>query len=154
MEAINIVFIENPEERELFAWEVLSDLPEWFGLPEQTEAYIKAAKMFPFWIAKSGDDCLGFIDLRPTSKQTAEIHCMGVKKKWHHQGIGRLLFDRLLSYAKESYMYLQVKTVAEGHYPEYDQTIAFYEACGFSRLEVFPTLWDEWNPCLILVRSI
>jgi hypothetical protein len=25
---------------------------------------------------------------------------------------------------------------------------------GFSELEVFPTLWDEWNPCQILIKAI
>ena len=49
---------------------------------------------------------------------------------------------------------IQVKTVDEGHYKEYDQTIAFYEGVGFKKMEVFPTLWDEWNPCLILIKKI
>ncbi|EGO9156442.1 GNAT family N-acetyltransferase, partial [Enterococcus faecalis] len=25
---------------------------------------------------------------------------------------------------------------------------------GFKRLEVFPTLWDAWNPCLILIKQL
>ena len=29
-----------------------------------------------------------------------------------------------------------------------------YEGIGFRKLEVFPTLWDEWNPCLVLVKSV
>ncbi|MDD2561466.1 MAG: hypothetical protein PHP07_07230 [Eubacteriales bacterium] len=49
---------------------------------------------------------------------------------------------------------MQVKTVEAGHYPEYDRTIAFYEGMGFLRLEVFPTLWDERNPCLVLVKAL
>ena len=56
--------------------------------------------------------------------------------------------------AADGYHLLQVKTVDEGHYPEYDRTIAFYEAMGFVRLEVFPTLWDAWNPCLVLVKPL
>ncbi|MFT8739106.1 MAG: GNAT family N-acetyltransferase, partial [Lacticaseibacillus paracasei] len=56
--------------------------------------------------------------------------------------------------AKQHAHYLQVKTVDEGHYPEYDQTIRFYESVGFERLEVFPTLWDAWNPCLVLVKKL
>ncbi|MDM7533255.1 hypothetical protein QUD75_13640, partial [Lacticaseibacillus paracasei] len=43
---------------------------------------------------------------------------------------------------------------SRGHYPEYDQTIRFYESVGFERLEVFPTLWDAWNPCLVLVKKL
>jgi len=44
--------------------------------------------------------------------------------------------------------------VNQGCYEEYDQTVAFYESLGFKKLEVFPTLWDEWNPCLIMVMPI
>ncbi len=41
--------------------------------------------------------------------------------------------------------YLQVKTVAPGHYEAYDATNAFYQACGYEAI-IFPDLWDEWNP--------
>ena len=47
-----------------------------------------------------------------------------------------------------------MKTVEEGHYKEYDETIQFYKKMGFSKLECFPSLWDEWNPCLVMVQSI
>ena len=39
-------------------------------------------------------------------------------------------------------------------YPEYDATNRFYLALGFGEFEVFPTLWDEWNPCQIYVMSL
>ena len=49
---------------------------------------------------------------------------------------------------------MQVKTVQMGRYKEYDDTNRFYRSLGFKELEVFPTLWDEWNPCQIYVMSI
>lgn len=49
---------------------------------------------------------------------------------------------------------MQVKTVQMGKYPEYDATNRFYLALGFGEFEVFPTLWDEWNPCQIYVMSL
>ncbi len=79
---------------------------------------------------------------------------MGIKKHFHHQGIGHQLVEALEADARQHAHYLQVKTVDEGHYPEYDQTIRFYESVGFERLEVFPTLWDAWNPCLVLVKKL
>ena len=79
---------------------------------------------------------------------------MGVKKAYHHQGIGKRLLQELQSYAKEHYKFLQVKTVAEGTYDTYDQTIRFYRTMGFVELEVFPTLWDAWNPCLVMIKSL
>ncbi len=61
----------------------------------------------------------------------------GNKKDYHHQGLGTKLFKEAEGYAAKHYKYLQVKTVDEGHYSIYDQTICFYESLGFSRLEVF-----------------
>ena len=29
-----------------------------------------------------------------------------------------------------------------------------YLALGFREFEVFPTLWDEWNPCQVYVMSL
>lgn len=73
----------------------------------------------------------------------------------HRQGIGRDLFEAFYSYAKEhGYSFLQVKTVQEGRYDEYDKTIQFYKNLGFKELECFPTLWDEWNPCQIYIMAI
>lgn len=88
------------------------------------------------------------------SEDVCEIHCMGIKKVYHRKGIGKKLQDAFEDLAKEKYKYIQVKTVDEGHYKEYDETIAFYKSIGFKKMEVFPTLWDEWNPCLVLVKKI
>lgn len=54
----------------------------------------------------------------------------------------------------KGYKLIQVKTVQYGKYEEYDRTNLFYRAMGFYELEVFPTLWDEHNPCQILVKPI
>ena len=50
--------------------------------------------------------------------------------------------------------FIQVKTVQMGKYAEYDDTNRFYLSLGFKELEVFPTLWDEWNPCQIYIMAI
>ena len=55
---------------------------------------------------------------------------------------------------ERGYSFLQVKTVQMGRYPEYDATNRFYLSLGFKEFEVFPTLWDEWNPCQIYVMSV
>ncbi|MHB8097866.1 MAG: GNAT family N-acetyltransferase, partial [Erysipelotrichaceae bacterium] len=116
--------------------------------------YIEQSKQLVLFSAHHNNQNLGFITLKETSPDTCEIHCMGVKKEYHHKGIGRLLIKQFEEYAKEQYEYIQVKTVDEGKYPEYDQTISFYKSVGFKKLEVFPTLWDEWNPCLIMIKKI
>ena len=48
----------------------------------------------------------------------------------------------------------RVKTVQMGRYKEYDATNLFYRSLGFKEFEVFPDLWDEWNPCQVYVMSL
>ena len=153
-ELIKIERVENPEEKANIVSEVLLDLPDWFGLPDNTRNYIEASRKLPLWVEKNDDELIGFITLAESSPETGDIHCMGIKKSYHRKGIGSQLYFVLEKQAKEKYKYLQVKTVDEGHYMEYDQTVAFYKAVGFSKLEVFPTLWDEWNPCLIMIKAL
>ncbi len=149
-----ITKVENSEEKGEIVSEVLLDLPEWFGLPESTKHYIQYSKQLPLWVARNDVGTIGFITLAESSVETGDLHCMGIKKAYHRKGIGKQLYLALEQYAKNKYKYLQVKTVDEGHYKEYDQTIAFYKSVGFSKLEVFPTLWDEWNPCLVMIKAL
>lgn len=147
--------IENGEERRAISRAVLGDLPEWFGMPEYTNEYVDKSAQMPFWASFAEGEPVGFIALKETSRSTAEVFVMGVLKRFHRRGIGGQLFHAFYKYAKEKgYEFLQVKTVDEGHYAEYDKTRLFYENLGFRRLEVFPTLWDPHNPCLILVMSV
>ncbi len=150
-----VYFVEEEREKERIAKNILAQLPDWFGLPESTKEYITCSKKMPFWIYKEGEEEKGFISLKETSPYTAELYVMGVLQDEHRKGIGTQLFEALCSYAKQKgYEFLQVKTVQKGHYKEYDQTNAFYEKMGFRELECLPTLWDEWNPCQIYIKTI
>lgn len=151
---MDIVTVTNRGEKAEIVKLVLSDLPEWFGLPDSTQAYIDESRDLPLWAAVVDREVVGFVTLKETSKSTTEIHCMGVLKAYHHQGVGKALQAALEKSVRGKYKFLQVKTVDEGHYEAYDATIRFYERVGFERLEVFPTLWDEWNPCLVMVKYI
>jgi len=98
---------------------------------------------------------IGFIMLKDTSPHAVEIHCMGILKKYHHLGYGKKLVYEAEKYAKEkSFKLIQVKTVKQGKYDDYDLTNAFYKSRGYLELEVFETLWDEANPCQIYVKAL
>ena len=147
--------IIDKKEKENIAREVLNDLPEWFGLPESTENYIKESQEKPFLASFYNNELVGFIVLSASSPDCAEIFVMGVKKKFHHHGAGRELNQAYEDLAKSlGYTYTQVKTVQSGHYDEYDITNKFYKAVGYKELEVFPDLWDESNPCQIYVKYL
>lgn len=153
--AIQYRELESPEEKEKIARDILEQLPDWFGLADSREEYIRTCAGLPVWAAFAAGRPVGFIALRPSSAHTAELYVMGVAPRLHRQGVGRRLEELFEAGARQrGFVYAQVKTVDQGRYPEYDRTVAFYEAMGFCRLEVFPTLWDEWNPCLVLVKKL
>lgn len=60
--------IESPDRRAEIAQEVLAALPDWFGLPESTAAYVRACRACPLWaeVDETGQ-VLGFISLKATS---------------------------------------------------------------------------------------
>ena len=134
--------------------DVLKDLPEWFGIPEITQAYMEGDKDLRVWAAYQESDVVGFISLSYSSEDCAEIDCLGVKKSFQGQGIGSQLLATLESEARKQVDYLQVKTVAEGSNKEYDRTNVFYRSVGFKKLEIFPQLWNPQNPCQILIKKI
>lgn len=150
-----ISFVTDPEEKARIAAQILHSLPEWFGLPDSTARYIAESRGMPFWAAVGEGTPVGFIALKETSPHTAEIYVMGVRKEKHGQGVGTALWAAFRQYARANgYEYAQVKTVRRGCYAEYDRTNDFYEHLGFRALEVFPTLWDEGNPCQVYIRFI
>ena len=80
---------------------------------------------------------------------------MGVLKEYHRKGVGRRLFEQAREVALHSgYSFMQVKTVQMGRYEDYDATNRFYLSLGFKEFEVFPTLWDEANPCQVYVMTL
>ncbi|EPC18959.1 Acetyltransferase, GNAT family [Lacticaseibacillus paracasei subsp. paracasei Lpp230] len=134
---ITVAREEDPDLKQAIVRAVLADLPEWFGLPDATNAYVEEAAKLSLWVACYEGQAIGFIDYRQTSKASGEISCMGIKKHFHHQGIGHQLVEALEADAKQHAHYLQVKTVDEGHYPEYDQTIRFTSQWDLSDWKFF-----------------
>lgn len=155
MKELIIKEIVDIKEKEKISREILNDLPEWFGMPESTEEYITDSQDKPFIACFMDNEAVGFVVLNATSEDCADIFVMGIKKKYHRMGIGTKLNDAYEKLAKKlGYTYTQVKTVQTGHYKEYDITNNFYKSVGYKELEVFPTLWDEWNPCQVYIKYI
>ena len=147
--------IDSDIEKASIARTLLESLPDWFGIPESTEEYIVDSKGRPFFCAYADDVPIGFLYLKETGRHTVELAVMGVLKEYHRQGIGRKLFAEAKIEAKRiGYSFIQVKTVQMGRYDIYDDTNRFYLSLGFKELEVFPTLWDECNPCQIYIMAI
>ena len=87
--------VKGEDQKMAVVAEILRDLPEWFGIPESTQAYIEGAKDLQVWAAYQESDVVGFISLSYSSEDCAEIDCLGVKKSFQGQGIGRELITTI-----------------------------------------------------------
>ena len=147
--------IFDKEEKRTVSRKVLEALKDWFEVDESREQYISESAEQIFIAAKEDGEYVGFLCLKETGKDTAELAVMGVLKEHHRKGIGRRLFEKARETAVSGgYSFMQVKTVQMGKYPDYDRTNLFYLSCGFKEFEVFPEYWDIDNPCQIYVMSL
>ena len=152
---MNIVEITDDLEKKSITQNILKALPEWFGIPESMEEYIQDSAGKPFFCARINEKNIGFLYLKQTGKDTVELAVMGILKEYHRNGIGHALFEYAKKeICKKGYSFIQVKTVQMGKYESYDKTNQFYLSLGFKEFEVFPSLWDEWNPCQIYIMAL
>lgn len=148
--------IVDKKEKVKIAVEILHMLPDWFGIEESTQEYIMKSKSMPFFVAYERKTAVGFLAIKETSPYTAEIYVMGIHPMFHRRGIGKQLFEACYQWCREHNVeYLQVKTLDYSSKDAfYAKTRRFYEAMGFRPMECFKTLWDEWNPCLVMIQAI
>ncbi len=135
---------------------ILRSLPEWFGIEEAIVKYTAEIDHLPTWLVHHQDQSIGFLSIKEHNAFSAELYVMGILKEWHHQGIGRSLITRAQDWLKEKGTeYFQVKTLAPSREDEhYAKTRSFYGSMGFRPLEEFKQIWDEDNPCLVMVKRI
>ena len=151
----SIKVIDDKDKKREITRVVLEALPDWFGVEESRESYIRESADILMVAAFDQDRPIGFICLQETGKDTIELHVMGVLMEYHRKGVGKELFKEAKEIAaKSGYSFMQVKTVKMGVYEDYDRTNLFYQSLGFKEFEVFPLLWDELNPCQIYVMSL
>ena len=136
--------------------DVLRALPGWFGIEESIVSYINEVRALTFYCAFDLERPVGFAALTEHNPHTAEVHVMGVLPEYHRRGIGRTLIRHCETHCtKSNRQFLTVKTLADTDTDEgYAETRAFYMSCGFRPLEVFPLLWNEDNPCLLMAKTV
>lgn len=136
--------------------EILTALPDWFGIPSSIEAYAAEARQLPMILAEAEGRPLGFATLRRHSDYAGELHLIALKADEHRRGIGRALLGEIEALARrQGLAYLTVKTLAPTVVDAaYAGTRAFYDKMGFRPLEIFPTLWSPENPCLLMGKNL
>ena len=151
------VNIEGPCFKKSIVCEpILRSLPAWFGVEKAIVNYSAEIDHLPTWLACEAEQVIGFLSLKQHTPYAAEIYVMGLLPEVHRKGIGRALICQAQEWLKSlGVEYLQVKSLGPSDGDEnYVKTRAFYAAMGFRPLEEFKQIWDEHNPCLIMVKRI
>jgi GNAT superfamily N-acetyltransferase len=144
--------VEEPEARSELCREILTALPDWFGIEEAVDAYVRDVAGLPTFA--TGRD--GFLALKQHTDAAAEIYVMAVRPESHRRGLGTALLEAAEAFLREREVeYLQVKTLGPSDPDEgYAATRSFYAARGFRPLEELTAIWGEENPCLIMVKHL
>lgn len=135
---------------------VLRSLPDWFGIEEAILQYLTEIDRLPTFLACDPGSVIGFLSLKEHNPYSAEVYVMGIRPDMHRRGIGRGLFNQAQEWLEgRGVEYLQVKTLGPSHSdPSYAKTRAFYAAMGFRPLEELGQIWNDQNPCLIMVKRL
>ncbi len=135
---------------------ILRSLPDWFGIEEAIVHYSGEIDHLPTFLAWDIERVRGFLSLKQHNPFSAEIYVMAVRRSEHRRGIGRALVRLAHEWLRsQGVEYLQVKTLGPSRGdPNYARTRAFYLALGFRPLEEFRQLWNEQNPCLVMVKRL
>ncbi len=98
---------------------ILRALPQWFGIEDATQMYIRAAGDHPTILAVDTERAnlpIGFLTLLHHSAAAAEVYAMGVLPEYHRRGVGRALTDAAERRLRAmGVTFLQVKTLSDKH---------------------------------------
>jgi GNAT superfamily N-acetyltransferase len=148
--------IEVETDRDTVCRTILEALPDWFGIPEALENYVRDVKTMTMLACRRDGRIVGMVALNRTSEATVDMHVIGVLQPYHGQGIGKALVEAATRRAlAEGARLLSVKTLGASHPDtDYAATRAFYLAAGFLPVEEFAQIWGADNPCLLMVKPI
>lgn len=153
---MTFVEVTIPEEKSQICFEIINQLPEWFGIPEANKAYAKQVQAETFLAAQADENVIGFISVKKHNARSAEVTVMGILEAFHAQGIGRELVDQMAARMRaEGVQFMTVKTLADTREcPSYEKTRLFYNRMGFVELEIINEIWGDDNPCAYMVKVL
>ena len=153
----DITEVLDPHQKSIYTQRILEALPQWFGNRQALDEYVEKVRELPYWAALDGEGrCVGFLSGRLHYSHTGEIFVCGVLPPYRRHGIGRKLCCAAETYFSQTgCRYMMVKTLSDiVDFEPYAQTRAFYESMGFQPLITLTEMWDEENPCLIMIKAL
>lgn len=153
----SIVELTVPERKTRCAKTILRTLPDWFGNEEAISEYVAAVSDLPSWAAVDHNgNCLGFVAVKIHYGHTGDIYVLGILPQYHGQGIGTQLMEAADKYfAQQGCRYVIVKTLSDlVECERYERTRQFYLRVGFEPLISLTEMWDEDNPCLLMIKQL
>ncbi len=157
MENIRFAEINDPKQKSDFTLNILNKLPQWFSDKKAVKEYAKKVRELSFWAALNEHNiCIGFLAAQTHYGHTAEIYVYGVAPEYQHKSIGKKLYYLMEKHFKEmGYKHIIVKTLSDkADSKEYAETRKFYTNIGFEPLITLTEMWDEKNPCLIMIKEL
>lgn len=154
---VTVVEIKDRHTKSVYTKEVLERLPEWFGNKQALNDYIEKVAELPYWAALNKENgCIGFFSVKTHYGHTGDIFVCGVLPEYHCNGIGKALYNASESYMMQNgYKYIIVKTLSDAvGYEPYARTREFYKRVGFEPLITLTEMWDDENPCLIMIKTL
>ena len=83
------------------------------------------------WLARSGDDVIGCVALRPLADGKGEVKRMFVDRAWRGKGVGRALLETLIAHARAlGYDHLRLGTLGD-----MSAARSLYRSLGFAPIE-------------------
>jgi len=146
---------DNNLKKEI-ANDILNDLPQWFGIRESITEYINTLNDKDFFAAMDNSNCIGFIAINYLNNDVANLYVLGIKPKYHHQGIGTKIYAKVEKHLKNHHFkYITVQTLsAKSQDQNYGKTRKFYRKMGFIEAFESDKIWDHKNPFLLMVKFI
>lgn len=126
----------SAEDAKILARQIMSDLPEYFGLPEYNGQHLQGVRSRINFAAKIHGVYAGLLSLEFPYPENSNIYWMAVSQYWQGKGIGHRLLNAAVQYARiQGVFTMTVETLAPSESDEnYLGTYQFYRKQGFSPL--------------------
>lgn len=154
---VTTIEVKDSLTKSVYTKEVLQKLPKWFGNKQALDDYVTKVAELPYWAALNQENnCIGFFAVKMHYGHTGEIFVCGVLPEYHRNGIGKALYNIAEAYLiQNGCKYVTVKTLSDAvSYEPYARTREFYKSVGFDPLITLTEMWDEKNPCLIMLKTL